>query len=212
MKKKPKKIVKKAPKKKVSKKQLEFERRSKAAKKGWKTKRLNQKIVESKKKLKKALAIQKVIRTKLSPKLRPKKTRASSAKDKEIAALRKELAAKERGIAEKDVAHKREVVKLMNVISGELNFDTHDFEDPALNKWVKVNPLDFSPRDRKWLHRDGSIALYPAKYRHLDGSDEMWSQLNQFKDTPNRFRMMAEHLADIYDTDIEEVYNFYYSP
>lgn len=214
MKKKPTKIVKKAApkKKKISKKQLEFEKRSKAARKGWKTRKLNIEVVVSKKRLKKALAIRKIIRTKLSPKARPKTTKASKARDKKIDELRKQLAAKERSLGEKESEHKRHVKHLMDVISGEINIETHDFMDPALNKWVKVNPLDYSLHDRDWLHRNGMIAQYPTKFRHLEGSDEMWSQLNTLKDSPNKLRMLAEHLADIYDADVVEVYNFLYSP
>ena len=65
-----------------------------------------------------------------------------------------------------------------------------------------------------WFTKDGKKALRFSKLRMLPGSDKLHADLTKMYEDEDfiEFRGSVEEIADEYDVEVSEVYEFFYSP
>lgn len=163
--------------KKTKKVLSDSERRSKAARKGWVTRRRN----ELKKKLSNA-------NKRLS---NAKKAQAQSPKKKRIAVVKVNTKGKTKKQLEKLLRERDEKIAKL--------------EEDA--KWV--NALD-----PEWISRDGHIALYPSRARHMGAATDQMLEWLQAAKAKGEEEYYAEcvRIANIVELPIREIYTLGESP
>lgn len=164
----------------------DFKRRSKAAKKGWKTRKRN---VRKLKNAKKALKEPKV-KAQANPGIRGKKRKAKPLTKKQLLALvrkqEKELIFQESRIE----ARMNEALKLDQFYNSEL-----------------VNAVDM-----EYIHRDGHIALQPSRARWDADYELMRKRLQDARDISEYdFDYEAYTIAEEYDYEVREIYTLFFS-
>jgi hypothetical protein len=181
-----------------------WKKRSDAAKRGWETRR--------QKKIQTLLQYEKVASQLSKPP--PKKTRTKTQRLlEENTRLREDLRIAREARMAVEKREKEARLKQDELIS-HLEKEKGDIERKIRAEKQREKYLDeFVPvTDQKWLRQDGTLALNASTLRHREESDQLWLKLDALVDDPNEFREYAEELADFYDADIGEVYDFYFSP
>lgn len=174
---------------KKSKAQLLYEKRSRAAKKGWDTRRLKEqnKLLAKKRSAKKVLGI--------------KEKKKPSDKSKKGAKLKKENAR----LKQDNDALQKEIdgLKLLAKVKKEEEF----FKD-----WPVT-----SARGIQYLHQDGTLAVSPSRLRfHIDAHHIRQHLLDLASSghgpDSKRFYIESSNIAYNMEVDVQEVYTLFWSP
>lgn len=170
----------------------EFERRSAAAKKGWRKRKTREKREGLKQSIRNTT-------TKLenvgAPVPKPKAPKTPKAPKAETAPKRpkkptiKELQEQNAALVEK----LKELEKKTTIAD-------------LTKGWVPAAELE-------WRHRNGTVAINPTFLRHLKETDKLLEALEDARDHgKRRLRDTATQIADHYDIPLREVYTLLYSP
>jgi hypothetical protein len=213
--------------KKLSKKEQEFKRRSKASKLGWKRRKLREGLAKEERKVKtvkllgkgrKAKADQKEIAN-LKKKLAELKKKLSKAR-KDIELTKKE---KTKVLSEYEKGAGKLLVKMIESRKDVERTLADRIELERESKRVKEMVSQWPQRkDTHFMKQDGSISIRPSIIRTFDliEQERILFDLGKYskryggnKESPSDFRAVAEAMALEYNiTDVREIYDFFYSP
>ncbi len=196
---------------------LTREQRSINAKKGHAKKRAREELETKRKEVAKAKQKKLIAETEL-PNLIPVKRRKTRV-DRELEKLQLELELAKKQLKEQKITHDQ-VISASDRLLTKL-MQQQAATEKQLEQRVKFE--GFVPAlDAQWLHgwagkegsrKHGTIALTPSSLRHLEESESLWEILDKYRaGDPNELREYAEYVAEQYDVDVKEVYNFIYSP
>lgn len=70
---------------------------------------------------------------------------------------------------------------------------------------------------QEYLHADGTMAKSPSRLRHVPEAETIWNAIDaamtrEDEDEDYDVHEYMEYIAEMYDMDVSEVYNLYYSP
>ena len=179
----------KKKKKKLTEKQL-FAIRSKANKRGWKTKKLVGKLKDNSKKLTRLSKIRREI-AKLEAQVEEEGIR--TAEDRVTLA---KLSRKR----DEETEIRRRLEDLEKKIAEQVEFDLK-FKD-----FVRAEPLE-------WTHRDGTVAVQPSMLRHLDITEVLYERLMVAKELGiDEYDAECRSIAEETGFELREVYTLGESP
>jgi hypothetical protein len=198
-------------KKRIAAKDLKKKKRI-AAKKGWETRR-----AKDLKKKKRDLAKRHATLNKL-PKKFSKLTKGKRDAIKMLKAKVKELEAKaakrEASLAElqlmNDATHNALIIELTTGEKARQEIVQQRkilAEHALLETFVDDDSMG-------WYTREGRKALKYSKLRQISGSDSLWEAMKDYYEHHSalEWREYVEEIADYYDCDVNEVFEFYHSP
>jgi hypothetical protein len=198
--------AKKRKRKRLTKAEIEaFNRRSKAAKKGWRTKRKKALVKKGKKLRAKTAQTKKAIKQVV--KLLPKKKRKKAEK-KFLAEPKKKPKPKLEPIGEDDVSKltKKELLERIRVLEARDEEMSKKLELAQTftrieNEWPKL----FG-----WTRVDGTFGVNYSSLRENPNAAGLWLVLNKAYED-GRLDWQAQEMAERYDVNIREVYTLFYS-
>lgn len=82
---------------------------------------------------------------------------------------------------------------------------------------VKIRGQLVHALPQEYLHADGTIAKSPSRLRHVPEAESIWNAIDAAMDREDidedfDLHEYMEYIAELYDVDVHEAYNLYYSP
>lgn len=188
------------PKKKLSKKQRdEFARRSKAARKGWQTRRrrglaekgrkLTHDVAKSKKRVKQVLS---ALPPKKRKRVQKELTKRETVPEQPLEKIRYETATK-----------KELLEHIRQLEDREKKLETDALFVRIMTEWVHIPG---------WTRQDGTTAMNYSSLRDLpeDKVNKLWNALDHAYEG-GHLDVVAQEMAMIHDVQLREVYTLYFS-
>lgn len=170
--------------------------RSKAAKKGWETRRANEARVKLKATQRKARNAEKVFG------MPPKKPGKKLGKGKKAGKRKPTLDELEREKQKLD----RKIEKFWKDDYDSITEKVSRNEEISTEGWEHTRPLE-------WLHQDGTLAVFPSTVRHLPNANLIRDDLVEAQAIGElTLKSFIYQLAEQLECNVRELYTLLYSP